>query len=144
MLFKLSNSSQATRKSRFNAVTINSLTLKIMVSSSACKASRNACSSSQSGGGTLTERTRISAFGFRVIFFIYCFPSVRIAFMINHSLPTIPSVQGLNKPILDHTLIKTALASLVFPFIPLIRCPLYQHHRPSSLTGSLAFLLDIL
>ena len=87
MPFKLSNSSQATRKSRLSAVTINSLTLKIIVSSNACKASRNACSSSKSGSGTLTERTRVSAFGFRVIFFIGYLPSVHIALMINHSTP---------------------------------------------------------
>ncbi|MCB1782275.1 MAG: hypothetical protein KDJ34_19735 [Candidatus Competibacteraceae bacterium] len=85
--FKLSNSSQATRKSRLSAITINSLTLKIMVSSNACNASRNACSSSKSGSGTLTERTRISAFGLRVIFFIYCVPSMRIALMIDHFTP---------------------------------------------------------
>ena len=142
--FKLSSSSQATRKSRFSAVTIKSLTLKIMVSSNACNASRNACSSSKSGSGTLTERTRISAFGLRVIFFIYCVPSMRIALMIDHSTP-----YDIQRPRFEQARLGSYACSnrsdiTYFLFVLLTRFPLYQHHRPSSLTGSLVLFIDIL
>jgi len=93
------------RKSCFSAVTINSLTLKIMVSSNICNASWNAYSSSKSGSSILTERIRISAFGFQVIFFIYCFPSVRIAFMIDHSTSYDTQHPRFDKPVLGYALV---------------------------------------